>query len=94
MNAHESQNKRMRQWFEERTGLKNALLSKHMRIIDKMLAIQQEPQVSFTEPNQHFCAKCLHDDGCVFRNPEIIKSLHPESNMKELFGCNQWHKLP
>ena len=52
MNAHESHNKRMRQWFEERTGLKNALLSKHMRIIDKMLAIQQEPQVSFAEPNQ------------------------------------------
>lgn len=32
------QNKKMRAWFEKRTGLVNATLSEHMAIIDKLLS--------------------------------------------------------
>lgn len=39
MDIHEAQNERMRDWFEERTGLKNELLSAHMAKMDEMLAI-------------------------------------------------------
>lgn len=33
------QNQRIREWFETRTGMKNATLSEHMAFIDKMLGV-------------------------------------------------------
>lgn len=37
------QNKRMRVWFEERTGLKDELLSMHMKVIDEILTTKPHP---------------------------------------------------
>ena len=37
VNRSKKQNERMRKWFEERTGLKDALLIEHMNEIDEML---------------------------------------------------------
>ena len=46
--AHDNtveQNKRMREWFKERTGLEDTLLSVHMKQIDVMLkGVQNKPQ--------------------------------------------------
>ena len=38
-NRSKKQNERMRKWFEERTGLKDALLIEHMNKIDEMLNV-------------------------------------------------------
>ena len=38
-NRSKKQNERMRKWFEERTGLKDALLIEHMQRIDEMLNV-------------------------------------------------------
>jgi hypothetical protein len=39
VNRSKKQNERMRKWFEERTGLKDALLIEHMERIDEMLNV-------------------------------------------------------
>tara|TARA_Y100001937_G_scaffold62367_1_gene85550 strand:+ start:37 stop:303 length:267 start_codon:yes stop_codon:yes gene_type:complete len=39
INRSKKQNERMRKWFEERTGLKDALLIEHMNRIDEMLNV-------------------------------------------------------
>lgn len=38
-NRSKKQNERMRKWFEERTGLKDALLIEHMNRIDEILNV-------------------------------------------------------
>lgn len=59
------QNKRMREWFKERTGLDDTLLSIHMKQIDVMLkGVQQQPTAEGAEEIllSHPYLKVMHDD--------------------------------
>lgn len=52
MNKHEAQNKRMKEWFRDRTGLNTEMLNIHMRKIDEMLANRAETLV--IKPNEGY----------------------------------------